>query len=106
MTALIVIVVSGVGCYLLRILPVWLLGRRQAPAWLDRVAVLSAPVAFTALAVSALATSAGGGAAVLLPRMTAVAVAAVVAHRTRSTAATIGAGMLTLWLAGAAAAIW
>ena len=106
MTALIVIVVSGVGCYLLRILPVELLGRRQTPAWLDRVAVLSAPVAFAALAVSALAASAGDGVAVLLPRLAAVAVAAVVAHRTRSTAATIGAGMLTLWIACAASAVW
>ena len=74
MTALAVIVVSGLACYLLRIGPVELLGRTQTPPWLDRVAVLSAPVAFTALAVTALAgAAASGGLAVVLSRMAAVA---------------------------------
>jgi branched-subunit amino acid transport protein len=106
MTALIVIAVSGVACYLLRIGPAELLGRAPTPPWLDRVAVLSAPVAFAALAATALAGAASGGFAVLLPRLVAVAVAAAVAHRTRSTAATIGTGMLTLWLTAAALANW
>ena len=97
MTALIVVIACGAVCYLLRLGPVELLARTQAPAWLDRVVVLCAPAALTAVAVTGL-VAAPGGFADLLPRVAAFGVAVVVAHRTRSTAATIGAGMLTLWL--------
>jgi branched-subunit amino acid transport protein len=100
MSVWIAIVVAGVGSYLLRMLPVALLGLVRTPAWLDRAGVLVAPVAFAALAATAVAGGAGTGAGVLA-RLVAVTVAAGVAHRTRSTAATLVAGMAALWIASA-----
>jgi branched-subunit amino acid transport protein len=105
MSALVLVGLCGVACYLLRIVPVELLGRIETPGWLDRVAVLIAPVAFTALTVGALAGAASGGLEIVLPRVAGILVAVVVAQRTRSTSATIVTGMVTLWLASAAFAI-
>jgi len=100
-SALIVVLACGAVCLLMRLGPVELLARTQPPPWLDRVAMLSAPAALTAVAVTGL-VAAAGGLADLLPRAAALGIAVVVAHRTRSTAATIGTGMLTLWLITAA----
>ena len=100
MSVWIAIVVAGVGSYLLRMLPVALLGLFRTPAWLDRAGVLVAPVAFAALAATAVAGGTGTGTGVLA-RLVAVTVAAGVAHRTRSTAATLVVGMAALWIASA-----
>jgi branched-subunit amino acid transport protein len=101
MTTWVVLGLCGAACYLLRIVPVEVLGRIEAPGWLDRVAMLMAPVALTAVAVAAVAGAASSGLTASLPRAAALIVAAVVAHRTRSTAATVATGMLTLWLTSA-----
>ncbi|HZB48497.1 MAG TPA: AzlD domain-containing protein [Mycobacteriales bacterium] len=101
MSVWIAIVLAGLGSYLLRMLPVALLGRFPTPAWLDRAGVLVAPVAFAALAATAVAGGAGMDTNVLA-RVVAVTVAAGVAHRTRSTAATLAVGMAALWIASAA----
>jgi branched-subunit amino acid transport protein len=101
MSVWIAIVLAGLGSYLLRMLPVALLGRFPTPTWLDRAGVLVAPVAFAALAATAVAGGAGMGTGVLA-KVVAVAVAAGVAHRTRSTAATLAVGMAALWIASAA----
>ena len=100
MSVWIAIVLAGLGSYLLRMLPVALLGRLPTPAWLDRAGVLVAPVAFAALAATAVAGGAGIGTGVLA-KLVAVTVAAGVAHRTRSTAATLVVGMAALWIASA-----
>jgi branched-subunit amino acid transport protein len=55
-------------------------------------------VAFAALAGSAVAASAAGGAGELVPRLVAITVAVAVAHRTRSTGWTVISGMAVLWL--------
>jgi branched-subunit amino acid transport protein len=101
MSIWIAIVVAGIGSYLLRMLPVALLGLFRTPAWLDRAGVLVAPVAFAALAATAVAGGTGGTGAGVLARLVAVTVAAGVAHRTRSTAATLVVGMAALWIASA-----
>jgi branched-subunit amino acid transport protein len=94
------LVLAAAGSYLLRLLPLLLLDRIPAPAWLDRAGTLVAPVAFAAMAASAVA----GGArtpADTAARLVAVVAAAVVAYRSRSTAATLVTGMAVLWLASA-----
>lgn len=100
MSVWIAIVAAGIGSYLLRMLPVALLGLFRTPAWLDRAGLLVAPVAFAALAATAVAGGTGTGAGVLA-KLVAVTVAAGVAHRTRSTAATLVVGMAALWIASA-----
>jgi branched-subunit amino acid transport protein len=96
-----VVLLAGLASFGLRLVPVVLLSRRELPAWLDRVGPLTAPVAFAALGTSSVAGAASGGAGELLPLVAAVAVAGLVAVRTRSTTWAVVAGMVTVW-AGAA----
>ena len=93
MSVWVAILLAGLGTFLLRMLPVALLGRFPAPGWLDRAGILVAPVAFAAMAASAVTAGATTGAATTA-RLGAVAVA----YRTRSTAATLVTGMATLWI--------
>ena len=95
-----VVLLAGLASFALRLVPVLLLSRRVLPAWLDRVGPLTAPVAFAALATSSVA-GAGGGAGERLPLLVGVAVAGLVALRTRSTTWSVVAGLVTVW-AGAA----
>ena len=96
-----VVLLAGLASFGLRLVPVLLLARRALPGWLDRVGPLTAPVAFAALGTSAVTGAASGGAGELLPLVAAVAVAGLVAVRTRSTTWAVVAGMVTVW-AGAA----
>jgi len=100
MTVWIAIALAAAGSYLLRLLPLALLGRIGTPAWLERAGGLVAPVAFAAMAASAVAGGAGS-VSDAVARLLAVTVAAVVAVRTRSTPAALGAGMAVLWIASA-----
>jgi branched-subunit amino acid transport protein len=104
-TAWVAVVTAGVVSYLIRLLPVAVLSSRPPPDWLGRVGALAAPVAFAALVGASVAASAGGGAVELLPRLVALLVAGVVAHRTRSTAWTVLVGMAVLWACTAVAAL-
>jgi branched-subunit amino acid transport protein len=97
MNVWVALLLAGLGTFLLRMLPVALLGRIPSPGWLDRAGFLVAPVAFAAMAASAVAGGAATGAETTA-RLAAVAVAAAVAYRTRSTAATLATGMATLWI--------
>jgi branched-subunit amino acid transport protein len=100
MTAYMAILLGAAASYLLRILPVALLDRVPTPRWLDRAGVLVAPVAFAAMAASAVAGRASTiGSAI--PPLAAITVAAVVAWRSNSTPATLAAGMATLWTVSA-----
>lgn len=94
------IVLAAVGSYLFRLLPLELLARIPTSDWLDRAGMLIAPVAFAALAASAVAGG-GGAATETVARLVAIAVAAAVALVTRSTPATLGTGMAALWIASA-----
>ena len=92
-----VILLAGLASFALRLVPVALLSQRELPEWLDRLGPLTAPVAFAALATSSVAGAASGGAGALLPLVAAVAVAGLVAIRTRSTTWAVVAGMVTVW---------
>jgi len=100
-----IVLLAGLASFALRLVPVLLLSRRALPAWLDRVGPLTAPVAFAALCASAVAGTAGGGAGELLPLGAGVAVAGLVAVRTRSTTWAVVAGMVTVWAGAALAAL-
>jgi branched-subunit amino acid transport protein len=92
-----IVVLAGLATLAIRLVPVALLSTRPAPAWLERVGPLTAPVAFAALGASTVTGAAAGGPAELLPLLVAVTAAAAVAHRTRSTSWAVAAGMATLW---------
>jgi branched-subunit amino acid transport protein len=92
-----VVLLAGLATFALRLVPVMLLSRRALPEWLDRVGPLTAPVAFAALGASAVAGAASGGAGELLPLVAGVAVAGLVAGRTRSTTWSVVGGLVTVW---------
>jgi branched-subunit amino acid transport protein len=92
-----IVLLAGLASFALRLVPVVLLSRRALPEWLDRVGPLTAPVAFAALGTSAVTGAASGGGGELLPLVAAVAVAGLVAVRTRSTTWAVVAGMVTVW---------
>lgn len=96
MTVWLVIVVAGVGSYLLRISMLVVAERFGLPPVLERIARLAVPTAFAALAVSSLASRAAWNLA-FLPPVLAVAVGVVAVKRTGSPHAAILAGMPTLW---------
>ena len=98
----VIILVLGVGTFLLRSLPLWLYGRRPAPHWLERLLRHVPAAALTALVVPAsLYTKTNGAYEVAPARIVAALVALFVALRWRSVLATLVAGMVTLWVAQA-----
>ena len=92
-----VVLLAGLATLAIRLVPVAVLSSRPAPAWLERVGPLTAPVAFAALGASSVTGAAAGGPTELVPLLVALATAGVVARRTRSTSWAVAAGMLTLW---------
>ena len=92
-----VVLLAGLASFALRLVPVALLSQRELPEWLGRLGPLTAPVAFAALGAATVAGTAGGGAGALLPLVTGIAVAGLVAARTRSTPWAVVAGMVTVW---------
>jgi branched-subunit amino acid transport protein len=93
-----IVVLAGLVTLAIRLGPMALLATRPAPAWLERIGPLTAPVAFAALGASAVTGVAAGGPTELLPLLAAVAVGAAVAHLTRSTSWAVAAGMASLWV--------
>ena len=100
-----VVLLAGLATFALRLVPVLVLSRRSLPAWLDRVGPLTAPVAFAALGASSVVGAASGGAGELLPLLAGVAVAGLVALRTRSTTWSVVAGLVTVWATAALVAL-
>jgi len=100
-----VVLLAGLASFALRLVPVLVLSRRSLPAWLDRVGPLTAPVAFAALGTSSAVGAASGGAGELLPLVAGVAVAGLVALRTRSTTWSVVAGLVTVWATAALVAL-
>lgn len=100
-----VVVLAGLATFAIRALPVALLSTRPVPEWLERIGPLTAPVAFAALGAATVAGTASGGPGVLLPLVAAVAVAGLVALRTRSTMWAVALGMAAVWAGAALVAV-
>jgi branched-subunit amino acid transport protein len=98
MTAFVALAVAGAVSFALRFAPARILAGRQLPTSWDRALAFAGLVAFTALAAPAVVVAPESGVPVVA-RLAAAAVAVVVARATRSTAATLAAGLPTLWLA-------
>jgi branched-subunit amino acid transport protein len=103
MNVWIAVIAAGVLSYLLRVGPVMLLGRIDGPTWTERAGDLIGPVAFAALAGSALASTVFGAASLppaaltaSAPKIIAAVAAAVIAHRFRSPLAAVGIGMVVM----------
>ena len=93
-----VIVAAGLGTYSLRLSFLALLGRVGAmPAAAQRALRLVPPAVLAALITPGV-LRASGGLDLWNARVAAAVVAAAVAVRTRHVAATLGAGMIVLWL--------
>lgn len=95
----VVVVVAGLGTYLLRGIFIWLHGRWEVPPALERALRFVPPSVLAALIVPEVVAPRGG---VELfppaPELLAASVAGIVAWRTRSVAATLVAGLTALWL--------
>jgi branched-subunit amino acid transport protein len=88
--ALLIVLAAGAATYALRIAMPMVLGRRTAPAWLQRTSPYVLPAAFAAM----VATAVSGP-----EQLLAVGAAAGVAARTRSSVTAIAVGLPALWLA-------
>ncbi len=98
MNAWMVVLVAGLGSYLLRMSMIGVADRIRLPARLDDSTALVAPAAFTALAVTSIAgTMIGAGMPQALAPLAAAAVAVLAVMRTGSGYAAVLAGMPTLW---------
>lgn len=100
MTALVAILIIGIGTYLERLSFIGIIGERSVPEWAILPIRYVAPAVFAALVAPAVLLRDGDF--VLLPadnpQALAMAVALLVAWRTRSVAATVVVGMAALWL--------
>lgn len=99
MSPLAVVVVAGVGTYLLRVSLIAVLGRATIPPLVERALSLVAPTVLAAIAAQGVLTVDGA----IRPfdvRHVAALVAFAVAWRTKSIAWTLVSGMGTLWLLG------
>lgn len=100
MSAAMVILIIGIGTYLLRFSLIGFVGERAVPEWALLPLRYVPPAVFAALVAPAVLLQDGD--LVLLPaanpRALATVIALAVAWRIRSVAATIVAGMGALWL--------
>jgi branched-subunit amino acid transport protein len=102
MTIVIALLAAGAASFALRFVPARALAGRRLPRSWDRGLTFAGPAVFTALAAPAVVT-ADGSTVPVIARIAAVVVAIAVARSTRSTVATLAAGLPTLWLATALA---
>jgi branched-subunit amino acid transport protein len=99
MTALLVILVAGLGSYLFRISMIVIAERVELPEPLERASGLVAPAAFAALAATAVvAASLGADPVAAVAPLGAVAAAVVAVRLTRRPYLAPLAGMPVLWL--------
>jgi len=96
----VIVVVIGVGTYLLRLSFVGVLGTRPMPQWAEQPLRYVAPAVLAALVVPAVVLSDGRADITPLgnPRFVAALVAAVIAWRLKGVAGVIIAGMGALWI--------
>jgi len=99
MTALMVILVAGIGSYLFRVSMIGLVARVAVPASVERASAFVAPTAFAALAATGVvAASLGSQPAAVAAPLGAVAGAMVAVWLTRRPYAAPLVGMPLLWL--------
>jgi branched-subunit amino acid transport protein len=104
MNVFLVVLAAGIASYLLRVSMLLLASRFGVPVVLESTARFAVPVAFAALATTALVPRlAISGHSVAVAGAIAVAVIAV--RRTGSSSAALLAGMPTLWILSAALAV-
>lgn len=97
-----VVVAAGVGTFALRLSFIQLFGRfDEIPPRLVFLLRFVPAAVLAALVVPAILAPAGDPLGVQPPRLVAGAVAALIAWRTGNLFATIGVGMVTLWLVSA-----
>jgi len=90
------------GTWAMRSLPIMLHGTVPTPPWVERLLKHVPVAALTAMVVPGALYLKANGLYVFAPARTIAAVIALlVALRTRNTLATLGAGMLALWVAQA-----
>lgn len=95
MSAWLAVVLAGAGSYAFRLGAVVVINRYALPAWFDRVSALIMPAVFSALAIGALAESAGEGTTAAAPVLAgAVVTAAVARKRSAATAVLVGMSVL------------
>ena len=95
----VVIVVLGLGTFLLRSVPIWLHGRSLMPGWIDRFLRYVPAAALTALVVPGSLYVKHAGAYEFAPaRVVAAVVALLIAVRTKNIIATLTGGMVVLWV--------
>lgn len=95
-----IVVVIGVGTYLLRLSFIGVLGTRPMPVWAEQPLRYVAPAVLAALVVPAVVLSDGSADITPLgnPRFVAAIVAALIAWRLKSVAGVIVGGMGVLWI--------
>lgn len=95
----IVMAVSGLATYLIRLMPILYVGKRALPSWLERALRFVPPAVLTAIIVPEVLIP-GGQVAISLSnaRLLAALLAMLVAWKTRNTILTIVVGMLALWI--------
>lgn len=94
------IILLGLGTWLMRSMPIMLHGRVPHPEWLERLLRYVPVAALTALVVpGSLYLKSNGSYHAVPARTIAAVIALVVAIRTKNTVATLVAGMAALWLA-------
>ena len=101
MNVWVVIVLAGMGSFLLRISMLVLAARTGVPPVLERAAAFAVPVSFAGLAAGALATQAAHTGVGALPALIAVAVGVAAVRRTGAARSAILVGMPTIWVLSA-----
>lgn len=93
-----VIVALGALNYFSRLSFIAFFARRSMPPLLARALKYVPAAMLTALIVPMIVDARGGGVDVAAPKVLAAVIAGIVAFVTRNTLATIGTGMVALWL--------
>ena len=97
MTVFIAILITGAGTYLMRGGFIFLLAERQFPPLALRTLTYVAPAVMGALAMSMLTTP-EGSIQIGVPEFAGLAVAAILAAKTRNHSVTLAGGLLVFWL--------
>ena len=97
-SALMLVLVVGIGTYLMRAGLVLLLADRPLPPGVERALRNVGPAVLAALTVSLVASESASGSRIEVSEIAALLVAALVAWRRYSLLVTLAAGMVTLWV--------
>jgi len=97
-SAVAIVLVVGIGTYLMRAGLVLLLADRPLPPSIERALRNVGPAVLAALTVSLVASENADGTRIEISEIAALVVAALVAWRRYSLLVTLAAGMVTLWV--------